>query len=132
MRVLFCGDRNWTNYKVICDIMTYFKPDVVIEGETKGADSLSRDAAEYFGIQVLKFPADWDKYGGAAGPIRNTQMLTEGKPDLVVAFHNDIKNSKGTLNMVNQARKQNIKVFVYTEQGLQTIYQPYEGTLYVE
>lgn len=121
MRILFCGDREWSNYKVICDIMAEFSPDVVIEGEAPGADSAARDAAEYFGIPVLPFPANWKKYGRAAGPIRNKQMLVEGKPDIVVAFHNDIQNSKGTLNMVNQAQKQNIKVFVYNEQGIQTI-----------
>jgi hypothetical protein len=127
MRILFCGDRNWLDYKTICDVMSQFKPEVVIEGEAKGADSLAREAAEYFGVPVLKFPANWEQYGRAAGPIRNTQMLKEGKPDLVVAFHNDIKNSKGTLDMVNQARKQNITVMVFTEQGLQTIYRADKG-----
>jgi hypothetical protein len=131
MRILFCGDRHWTNYKSICDVMADLNPDAVIEGEAPGADSLARDAAEYFGIPVLPFHADWGQYGRAAGPIRNKQMLDEGKPDMVVAFHNDIQNSKGTLNMVKQARKQNIKVFVYTEQGIQTIYQP-SMCLYVD
>lgn len=131
MRVLFCGDRNWTAYKVIADVMADLNPDVVIEGEARGADLMASDAAEYFGIPVVRFPADWEKYGRAAGPIRNTQMLKEGKPDIVVAFHNNIKDSKGTLNMVNQARKQNIKVIVYTEQGLQTIYQANEGFFWI-
>jgi len=127
MRILFCGDRDWTNYKVIADVMADLNPAVVIEGEARGADSMARDAAKYFGIPVVAFPADWKMHGKAAGCIRNTQMLTEGKPDLVIAFHNDIMNSRGTLNMVKQAQKKNIKVFVYTEQGLQTIYQPDEG-----
>jgi hypothetical protein len=122
MRILFCGDRNWSNYKVICDVMADLEPDLVIEGEAKGADLLASDAAEYFGIPVLRFPANWDKYGRAAGPIRNTRMLKEGMPDLVVAFHDDIQNSKGTLNMVNQALKQGLKVMVYTQKGCQTIY----------
>lgn len=124
MRILFCGDRNWTNYKFIVDIISEMKPTVVIEGEARGADSMARDAAEYFGIPVLAFPADWNTHGKAAGPIRNSQMLKEGKPDLVVAFHNDIKNSKGTKDMVTKARSKDIKVYVYTEQGLQTIYIP--------
>jgi len=131
MRILFCGDRNWTNYKVICDVMVDFKPDLVIEGEAQGADILASAAAEYFDIPVLRFPADWERYGRAAGPIRNQQMLDQGKPDLVVAFHNDVQHSKGTLNMVSQARKKNIKVYVYTEHGLQTIYQPNEGYFWI-
>lgn len=122
MRILFCGDRNWTNYKVIADVMGDLRPSVVIEGEASGADTMAAEAADYFGIPVLPFTANWEKYGSAAGPIRNNQMLKEGRPDLVVAFHNDLQNSKGTLNMVNQAIKNNIKVCVYTEQGLHTIY----------
>lgn len=104
--------------------MADLQPDLVIEGEAKGADLLASDAAFYFGIPVLRFPADWDKYGRAAGPIRNTQMLKEGKPDLVVAFHDNINASKGTLNMVQQARKQSVKVMVYNSYGVK--YYEYE------
>ena len=109
MRILFCGDRHWTNYKVICDVMIEHRPTVVIEGGANGADTLSLEAAEVFDICVQSFPAEWEKYGKAAGPIRNTQMLDEGKPDLVLAFHDDIQNSKGTLNMVRQSEKRKIQ-----------------------
>ena len=52
------------------------------------------------GVVVEEFKADWDKFGRAAGPIRNAQMLREGKPDLVVAF----PGGRGTANMVAQAK----------------------------
>lgn len=48
-------------------------------------------------------------------PIRNKQMLDEGKPDLVLAFHTDIENSKGTKNMIYQAKKRGIKVILIKE-----------------
>lgn len=115
MRILFCGDREWANYKAVADVMADLVPDVVIEGEARGADSMARDAAEYFGIPVERYPAQWNTYGRAAGPIRNKQMLDEGKPDLVVAFHNNIEASKGTKNMVEQAKKRGIPVKVITE-----------------
>jgi len=119
MRILFCGDRHWSNYKIICDVMADLDPDVdvVIEGGAKGADILAAAAADYFDIPVLTFPADWKKYGRAAGPVRNTQMLTEGKPDMVLAFHDDIDSSKGTRNMVEQAKKKGIPVRVYNSKG---------------
>ena len=128
MRILFCGDRNWTDYKVIADVIGELRPTVVIEGEAKGADKMAQECAEYHGIEVLAFPAHWERYGAAAGPIRNRQMLDEGKPDMVVAFHNDIQNSKGTLNMVNQALKRGLPVQVYTKDGLQTFHRA-SGTL---
>ena len=42
-------------------------------------------------------------------------MLNEGNPDLILAFHNDIENSKGTKNMVMQAKKRGIKTIVIME-----------------
>lgn len=87
----------------------------VIEGEATGADTLGRFAAERLGIDVLKFPANWRVYGKSAGYIRNQQMLKEGKPTLVLAFHNFIENSKGTKHMVNIATKAGVPTEVVTE-----------------
>ena len=110
-RVLICGDRNWQDKEMIKDLLIKLKPDVVIEGECDGADKLSRKAANELGYsedKILKFPADWTKYGKNAGPIRNKQMLDEGKPTLVAAFHDNIEKSKGTKNMLSQAKKAGI------------------------
>jgi len=77
----------------------------VIEGEAKGADTMAREWAEHSGISVEKYPADWDTYKRAAGPIRNKQMIDEGKPDVVIGFHQDLESSKGTKNMQTQSLK---------------------------
>ena len=109
-----CGDRNWTDKELIRTVFLALpKVSVLIEGEARGADILSREVALENGVAVLQFPALWQKYHRAAGPIRNTQMLEEGKPDIVIAFHDNLAESKGTLNMVNQsfhARKIVVKV----------------------
>ena len=85
------------------------KPDIVVEGGAKGADSLAKKVANKLGIEVREYPAEWDKYGRAAGPIRNQEMLGE-KPDLVLAFHSNIEKSKGTKNMITLARRQGVHV----------------------
>jgi hypothetical protein len=111
MRVLVCGDRNWTNTVPIIQRLSKLPPDtVIIEGEERGADTLAAGVAVHLGFQVEGYPAQWNKYGRAAGPIRNTQMLEEGKPDLVIAFHNNLSNSKGTKNMVEQVQKKGLPV----------------------
>ncbi|KKN01348.1 hypothetical protein LCGC14_1128740 [marine sediment metagenome] len=51
-------------------------------------------------------------YGKAAGPIRNKQMLDEGQPHLVLAFHDNIEESTGTKDMVKQAAKRGIETLV--------------------
>ena len=113
MRVLICGDRNWVDEGTIEDYIKALPPgSIVIQGFCKGADKIARRLAQKHGYSILDFPAKWNRYGRGAGPIRNKQMLDEGKPDLVVAFHNDLSRSKGTADMIKQARKQSIPVEV--------------------
>lgn len=128
MRVLCCGDRNWTSYEIIRKELEKFPKDTeIIQGCANGADKMSANIAKSLGLKFISskdnndiinnpgFPADWKKYGRAAGPIRNKQMLDEGKPDLVLAFHTDIKNSKGTKNMIQQAKDRGIKIILIKE-----------------
>lgn len=116
MRILVCGSRDWNDYRMISDALidNYSLPFVVIEGEARGADRMAAEWAERWHqpVELLRFPANWNKYGRAAGMIRNQQMLDEGKPDLVLAFHDDLEHSKGTKDMVNRARRAGIEVRV--------------------
>ena len=47
---------------------------------------MAADIAFRLGWRIQAFPADWDKHGNSAGPIRNRQMFTEGKPTRALAF----------------------------------------------
>lgn len=118
-RVLICGDRWWRDFQLVLDELSKIQQgpgvEVVIEGEASGADTLGRLAAERLGIPVEKYPADWRKYGLRAGYVRNSQMLKEGKPTLVLAFHNWIEKSKGTRGMVALARNSGVPVQIVTE-----------------
>ena len=114
MRLLICGDRNWSNRNIILKWVQNLSPEVIIEGEARGADSIARNIAIELGIEVLRYPANWNKYGRAAGVIRNTQMLKEGKPDMVLAFHDHIEISKETSNMIGQAKKIGLPVRLIT------------------
>jgi hypothetical protein len=110
MRILVCGSRHFTHAELMEDVLKQWNIHTIIEGEARGADTLAREYAERHGIHVLAFPAQWDTHGKAAGPIRNAQMLREGQPELVVAFRGI--NSRGTQNMINQAEKARVEVYV--------------------
>lgn len=114
-RYLICGDRNWNNVAVM-DIYlgAYIDKsfDKIIEGGCKGADVMARNWAIKNGVGYEEYPADWSQFGSAAGPIRNKKMLSEGKPDFVIAFHNNIQQSSGTKNMINQSLKFGVPVFL--------------------
>lgn len=90
---------------------------MVIEGEAIGADAIAKKVAKELGIPVLKFSADWGSHGNFAGPLRNRRMLDEGKPTRVLAFHNNISRSRGTKDMVNQARARGIPVKIYPQRA---------------
>lgn len=92
------------------DVLGQIRIDTIIHGMARGADRMGGEYAKVHGIPVLEFPALWNQYGNRAGPIRNAQMLKEGQPDVVVAFRGP--NSRGTQNMINQARKAGIPVTV--------------------
>jgi hypothetical protein len=81
-------------------------PTLVIHGGARGVDSMAGAAAAQLKIPIRVFPADWKKNGKAAGPIRNQQMLDEGKPDLVLAFWDG--KSRGTEHMIGLAKKAGI------------------------
>ena len=121
MRVIVCGGRDYgknpdgSNNDAEMDFLFNFltellikHPDmVVIQGEARGADRLAKNWAEFINVPVVSFPANWVLYGKLAGPIRNLQMIQEGKPDLVVAF----RGGSGTKDMIRQAMQHGIEVF---------------------
>ncbi len=111
MRVLVCGGRDFTDtafaYRVLDRLHKERGIDTIVEGDARGADRIAGYWARKNRITDLKFPADWKRDGNAAGPIRNQQMLDEGKPDLVVAF----PGGRGTADMVARARKAGVPIF---------------------
>lgn len=84
--MLCYGSRHYSDEDTIEKALLMWGPDVVIEGGAPGADSLCRKVAERLGIEVVEFPANWELYGKRAGPIRNQQMIDEGKPDQAISF----------------------------------------------
>lgn len=102
MRVLVCGGRDyyWRDllYWVMDRLHTQHRFTLVIHGDADGADTLAKEWAIERGIPHQPFPADWST-SRSAGPLRNAQMLREGRPELVVAF----PGGKGTQDMVGRS-----------------------------
>lgn len=115
LRVLVCGSRTFSDIEQVRSLIAALPEDtVVIHGAAPGADSYAGACASMAGLKVEAYPANWSKYGRAAGHIRNTQMLEEGKPDIVYAFPGGpLGNTKGTKNMVEQAIMAGIETKVF-------------------
>lgn len=115
-KLLVCGDRNWIDEKTIKRILKKAKKakfNTIVEGEANGADKLSAKVGEDLGFKIKRYPANWEKYGRAAGPIRNAEMLKKN-PDIEmgIAFHDHITHSKGTIHMIKLLNKAGILVAI--------------------
>lgn len=124
MKVLVCGAREWRDAAYIFTRLDEFHElygiTEVIEGCARGADRAAEAWAIRQGLVPHHFPADWDRYRPAdpakknpAGAIRNRQMLVEGQPDIVIAFHRNLNDSKGTADMVKIAREAQVLTYVF-------------------
>lgn len=107
MKVLITGGRFWNDYEtVLKELEKLPSGSIIIHGACCGADTIAGEIAKALGFTVREYPADWSTYPRAAGAIRNRLMLErENLPDepieLVLAFHKDIEESKGTKDMLN-------------------------------
>lgn len=111
-RVLVTGGRNYKNVSAVdaaLDILLsqYGEALVIIEGGCPtGADRLARLWAKLNHVELITEKADWDKHGTAAGPIRNSKMVTEYQPSVVLAF----PGNDGTADCVRKAERAGIRV----------------------
>ena len=116
MKIIIAGSRDFDDYALLRKTMDSLRPknvnvfktfdDVtVISGGASGADTLGERWARARELNVIRIPAKWHKYGKAAGPIRNEQMVKMA--DMLVAFWDT--NSPGTFNIIETAKKYGVE-----------------------
>lgn len=122
MRILVTGSRSWTDRKAIedalFDALVATDDDVVIVHGAcpTGADEIASRFVSWIGgydsgLTEERHPADWRRYGRAAGPNRNAEMVALGA-DLCLAFiHNQ---SRGATHCADLAEAAGIPVRRYT------------------
>ena len=112
-KVIIAGSREFTDYALLekkCDkILKDIPKDklIIVSGKCSGADLLGEHYAKSRGIPIEEFPADWNKHGKAAGPIRNKQMAYYAS-HLIVFWNGNDKG--GSINMIKQAREQGLTI----------------------
>lgn len=75
-------------------------PSTVVCGMARGPDLAGREWATWHGIDVVEMPAQWDRHGNAAGPLRNAEMARIA--DRLLAFWDG--KSGGTRDMIDKMR----------------------------
>lgn len=123
LRIIIAGSRDFNDYKLlktsIRDILKNISLDdinkiKIISGTARGADQLGERFAKQFKLEVVKFPADWNRFGKRAGYIRNEEMAKYSVKDdnygMLVAFWDG--KSRGTKHMIDLAKKHGVESHV--------------------
>lgn len=121
LALILSGDRNWIKiapiFRELKKLQKQYNIIVVIHGAAPGADKLGALVADNLMIPIDPVPAEWEKFGPGAGPIRNGRMLNKllklkADKKMVLAFHPDLTKSKGTKDMVKRARDAGVEAKV--------------------
>ena len=115
-RVIIAGGRHFNNYEVLreyADKLLRKRIEAgdkitILSGHCYGTDLLGERYAGERGFDLEIYEAEWAKYGLSAGPRRNKQMAE--RADALIAFWDG--ESRGTLNMIEEAKKRGLAVRV--------------------
>lgn len=113
MKTIIAGTRTFTDKWLFAQGMLEAKsrriePTVIISGTAAGADTLGEQWAKHWGIELIRVPAEWEKYGKRAGYMRNSQMADQA--DALIAFWDG--KSRGTKHMIDIAMARKLKTSV--------------------
>ena len=109
MKVIVAGTRNYIPYQTVAAAIrrSGLEVTVILSGNCSGVDLEGERYGGLNGIPVLKFPADWDKHGRAAGPIRNKQMAV--KADALILIWDG--KSRGSASMKKEATRCGLPIY---------------------
>ncbi|TDD97213.1 SLOG family protein [Actinomadura rubrisoli] len=118
MKLLVTGSRKWLDSGLVVDALCLFlysqlnSPGdfVIVHGHCPtGADHIADLWGESHADKVKRYPAQWNLYGSAAGPMRNREMINENPNiDYVLAF--PLEDSKGTRDCMAYAKEKGLTV----------------------
>ena len=114
-KIIIDGGRRFKDYVLLCETMDRYLLEItqVVSGLAKGADTLGIKWANQHDLPVADFPADWYRYGQAAGRRRNIEMADYA--DQLVAFWDGRSNGTGHMIRVMKSRNKPVQVVSYED-----------------
>lgn len=106
MKLIVAGSRGIVDYDLVVQAIKAFEKEFgkvtqIISGGAKGADRLGEKYANEHSLTLVKFLADWNKYGKRAGYLRNEEMAKNADACLCIWDG----ESKGTKHMIDIAER---------------------------
>jgi hypothetical protein len=105
MKLAIVGTRTFNDYELMKSKLSDLPGiDLIISGGAEGADTLARRYAKEHNIEMIDFLPDWDKYGNAAGPIRN-EMIVKACTHIVLFWDGESPGTKSSLEFAKKHKK---------------------------
>lgn len=115
--VAIVGSRNFSDLelvrKYVANLAYHDDRAIIVTGGAQGVDLAAEATALDYSLTVQIIKPDWERYGKAAGPIRNEQIVKVS--DEVVVFWDG--KSHGTKSMMDLARLAGKPLTVIFEDG---------------
>ena len=110
MKTIIAGSRNLAEDSLVQEAIreSHFNITEVVSGGAVGIDELGEEWSRKNNVRLTRFIPDWTSYGKAAGVIRNGEMASYAEA-LIAVWDG---KSRGTKNMIDQAKKLGLKVYV--------------------
>lgn len=111
MKLAIVGGRDFNDYDLLLEYMGLFlleDVEEIVSGGANGADTLGERYANYYNIPIKRFLSEWQKYGKAAGFLRNQTIIDNC--DMVLAFWDG--QSRGTADTIAKAKKAKKPTFI--------------------
>lgn len=115
MNIAIIGSRSFKDYELLkLEVDKFISENsidevIIVSGGAKGADALAERFGEEKGYETIIYFPDYEKYGGGACRIRNTQIVK--KSDVVFAFWDG--SSIGTKDSIDKAEMLSKKLIVH-------------------
>ncbi|ROM94306.1 DUF2493 domain-containing protein [Pseudomonas brassicacearum] len=115
MRVLICAGRYYADTRTCRRVLEAFQclheVRVLIHGGNQFLGGEIEDWARELGANIVRYPANWQLHGKLAERLRNSFMLQDSRPDIVIA----LPGGEDTEELVAQARAAGIQTLQMNE-----------------
>lgn len=105
-RVLVTGSRDWLYWPTIQLALADAarragsRPVTLVHGACpRGADFIADCVARAWGWQIERHPAEWERFGKAAGFIRNRAMVEAGADECLAFIKNQSRGASHTADL---------------------------------
>lgn len=109
MRLLICAGRHYADSRLCRQALDAFQclheVRVVIHGGNQSLGAHIEDWAREIGAHLIRYPPNWQRHGKQAERLRNSFMLADSRPDIVLA----LPGGADTEELLGQAKAQGIR-----------------------